>query len=189
MTGACRTRSPQWPTTTSGPPLPSRLRHRARRTAAPRRTREEAGEEAGQVSLLILGFAVVAILLIVGTMAVTSAQLSRMRLLDAADGAALDAADSLDVAAYRDGLGTSVAVSDDTVVRTAAAYLQDRPLPVGMLGWQVAPGSGSPDGETAVVRLQGEAELPWVGPLLDALGGSVTITVESRARSDLQPTP
>ncbi|KRE57336.1 hypothetical protein ASG70_01975 [Phycicoccus sp. Soil748] len=159
------------------------------RVAARGVERRRAGEEAGQVSILILGFAVVAMLLIVGTMAVTSAQLSRMRLLDAADGAALDAADSLDVAAYRNGLGTSVAVSDDTVVRTATAYLQDRPLPVGMLGWEVAAGSGSPDGETAVVRLQGEAELPWVGPLLDALGGSVTITVESRARSDLQPVP
>jgi hypothetical protein len=148
-----------------------------------------AGDEAGQVGILILGYTVVAILLIVGTMAVTSAQLSRMRLLDAADGAALDAADSLDLAAYREGLGSSVVVSDDTVVRTATAYLEDRPLPVGMLGWQVAPGSGSPDGQTAVVRLQGRAELPWVGPLLEALGGSVTITVESRARSDLQPVP
>lgn len=147
------------------------------------------GDEAGQVGILVLGYTVVAILLIVGTMAVTSAQLSRMRLLDAADGAALDAADSLDLAAYREGLGSSVAVSDDTVVRTATAYLEDRPLPVGMLGWQVAPGSGSPDGQTAVVRLQGQAELPWVGPLLEALGGSVTITVESRARSDLQPLP
>jgi hypothetical protein len=147
------------------------------------------GDEAGQVGILVLGYTVVAILLIVGTMAVTSAQLSRMRLLDAADGAALDAADSLDLAAYREGLGSSVAVSDDTVVRTATAYLEDRPLPVGMLGWQVAPGSGSPDGQTAVVRLQGQAELPWVGPLLEALGGSVTIKVESRARSDLQPLP
>jgi hypothetical protein len=159
---------------------------RARRVVPGRR---QPGDEAGQVGILILGFTVVAILLIVGTMAVTSAQLSRMRLLDAADGAALDAADSLDLAAYRDGLGSSVVVSDDTVVRTANAYLQERPLPVGMLDWQVAAGSGSPDGQTAVVRLQGRAELPWVGPLLDALGGSVTITVESRARSDLQPLP
>jgi len=154
-----------------------------------RRGNGTAGDEAGQVGILILGYTVVAILLIVGTMAVTSAQLSRMRLLDAADGAALDAADSLDLAAYREGLASSVVVSDDTVVRTATAYLEDRPLPVGMLGWQVAPGSGSPDGQTAVVRLQGRAELPWVGPLLEALGGSVTITVESRARSDLQPVP
>jgi hypothetical protein len=55
-----------------------------------------------------------------------------------------------------------------------------------MRGWQVAPGTGSPDGQTAVVRISGEAELPLVGGLLGALGGSVTITVEARARAVLE---
>jgi hypothetical protein len=142
--------------------------------------------ESGQVSLLILGFTVVAAILIVGTVALTSAQLSRVRLLDAADGAALDAADSLDASVYDRGLGDAVAISTDTVRATAERYLDERPLPVGMIGWSVAPGTGSPDGETAVVRLVGEAELPLVGGVLERLGGSVTITVESRARSELQ---
>ena len=144
------------------------------------------GGEAGQVTLLILGFSVVAILLIVGTVAVTSVQLSRMRLLDAADGAALDAADSLDLGAYEGGLGGAVAVSDATVRNTAVQYLAERPRPESMLGWQVAPGTGSPDGQTAVVRISGRADLPLVGGLLDTLGGSVTITVESRARATLE---
>lgn len=138
------------------------------------------------MSILILGYTVVAILLIVGTVAVTSAQLSRMRLLDAADGAALDAADSLDLGAYQQGIDASVPVSDATVAATASRYLADRPLPVGMNAWAVTSGTGSPDGRTAVVRLTGEADLPLVGGLLDALGGSVTITVESRARADLR---
>jgi hypothetical protein len=136
------------------------------------------------VSLLILGFSVIGILLIVGTVAVTSVQLSRMRLLDAADGAALDAADSLDLGAYHHGLGTAVALSDTTVRRTAVEFLGQRPRPGSLLGWEVAAGTGSPDGETAVVRISGEARLPLVGGLLDSLGGSVTITVESRARAD-----
>jgi putative Flp pilus-assembly TadE/G-like protein len=144
------------------------------------------GGETGQVTLLILGFTLVAAMLIVGTVAVTSAQLSRVRLLDAADGAALDAADSLDARAYEEGLGDAVAVNDSTVRATAERYLAERPLPVGMAGWEVAAGTGSPDGETAVVRLVGEAELPLVGGVLKGLGTSVTITVESRARSDLQ---
>lgn len=152
------------------------------------RTRGAPGES-GQVTLLILGYTLVAALLIMGTVAVTSAQLSRVRLLDAADGAALDAADSLDLGAYRSGLDDAVSVSDDTVRRTATGYLAARPLPPAMRAWQVSAGTGSPDGQTAVVRLTGEADLPFVGPLLQAFGSSVTITVESRARADLEPTP
>ena len=144
------------------------------------------GGEAGQVTLLILGFSVVAILLVIGTVAVTSVQLSRMRLLDAADGAALDAADSLDLGAYQGGLGEAVAVNDATVRGTAVHYLAERPRPESLLAWQVAPGTGSPDGQTAVVRVSGQADLPLVGGLLDTLGGSVTITVESRARANLE---
>jgi hypothetical protein len=142
--------------------------------------------EGGQVTLLVLGFCVVAVLLIVGTVAVTSVQLSRMRLLDSADGAALDAADSLDLGAYQGGLGDGVAVNDATVRSTAVGYLAQRPRPASILAWQVAPGTGSPDGQTAVVRVSGEADLPLVGRLLDTFGGSVTITVESRARAGLQ---
>ena len=137
------------------------------------------------MTLLVLGFSVVVILLIVGTVAVTSVQLSRMRLLDAADGAALDAADSLDVGAYHQGLGGAVTLSDRTVRRTAVDYLAQRPRPESLLGWEVVGGTGSPDGETAVVRISGEARVPLVGGLLESVGGSVTITVESRARADL----
>jgi hypothetical protein len=166
------------PRLTACPAMWNALRSRAR-AAAERR-------ESGQISLLILGFTIVAAMLIVGTVAVTSAQLSRMRLLDVSDGAALDAADALDQTAYDRGLGAAVPLSDESVRSTATSYLAARPLPVGMESWQVAPGTGTPDGETAVVRLVGEADLPLVGGLLSALGGSVTITVESSARSELQ---
>ena len=149
------------------------------------RARRE-GAESGQVTLLILGYTAVVILLILGTLAVTSVQLSRMRLLDAADGAALDAADSLDVGAYSRGLRDAVALSNATVKDTARGYLAERPRPPSMLDWAVAAGTGSPDGQTAVVRLTGRAEVPAVGGLLESLGGSVTITVESRARAELR---
>lgn len=142
--------------------------------------------EAGQVTVLALGFTVVAILLILGTVAVTSVQLSRMRLLDAADGAALDAADSLDAAAYQRGLGAAVDLSSATVVHAATGYLAHQPRPASLLTWQVAQGTGSPDGQTAVVRVEGQAEVPFVGALLATVGRSVTITVESRARAALR---
>lgn len=49
----------------------------------------------------------------------------------------------------------------------------------------MAEGTGTPDGRTAVVRLRGEAHLPLIGGLLESMGGSVTVTVESRARADV----
>jgi Flp pilus assembly protein TadG len=152
-----------------------------------RMPRRRGGEE-GQVTLLVLGFAVVVIVLVLGTVAATSAQLSRMRLLDAADGAALDAADSLDAGTYELGVGDAVPVSDATVTTTAAAYLAERRRPESLLSWRVAPGTGSPDGETAVVRVTGEADVPMVGWMLRGLGGSLTITVEARARAAVTDT-
>jgi hypothetical protein len=135
------------------------------------------------VTVLALGFTVIAILLILGTVAVTSVQLSRMRLLDAADGAALDAADAFDVDAYQRGLGGTVGISPGTVQQAANDYLAHQPQPASILAWRVAPGTGSPDGQTAVVRLEGQAEVPFVGALLATVGRSVTMTVESRARA------
>ncbi len=131
--------------------------------------------------------AVVALLLVVGVMAVTSAQLARVRLLDAADAAALDAADALDTSAYEAGLGRAVALTDASVREVAGAHLATRPLPPGLRSWQLAPGTGAEAGDTAVVRVTGVADLPLVGSALAALGSSVTITVESRARADLAP--
>jgi hypothetical protein len=135
--------------------------------------------------LFILGLTLVAMLLIAGGVAVTSAHLSRMRLLDLADGAALSASNALDDSAYEQGVGESVPLSNRSVQDRAAAYLGGRPQPGGVSQWRLAPGTGTPDGQTAVVVLVGEADLPMIGPALRDLGVSVTIRVESRARSDV----
>jgi Putative Flp pilus-assembly TadE/G-like len=153
-----------------------------------RRLRQHGGES-GQVTLLVLGFAVVVMVLVTGSVAATSAQLSRMRLIDAADGAALDAADSLDAGTYDRGVGDAVPLSDSTVTETARAYLAERRRPESLLSWGVAPGTGTPDGETAVVRITGQADVPMVGWMLEELGGSLTITVEARARATVTEAP
>ena len=145
----------------------------------------ERRDERGSITPLILGLTVIAMLLIAGTVAVTLAHLSRMRLLDVADGAALSAANALDDAAYRQGVGDSVPLSNASVRQRAAAYVESRPRPGSILRWRLAPGTGTPDGRTAVVALTGEAELPMVGPALRELGVSVTISVRSQARADV----
>ena len=142
-------------------------------------------EERGSISLFILGLTLVATLLIVGTVAVTSAHLSRMRLLDVADGAALSAANALDDSAYTQGVGESVPLSNASVRERATDYVAHRPRPSSILAWRLDPETGSPDGRTAVVALTGEAELPMVGGVLRELGVSIAISVRSQARADV----
>lgn len=137
------------------------------------------------MTLLVIGCMAIAVLLILGTIVATSAQISRVRLLDVADGAALDAADALDLSVYGGGLGDSVAISDRTVWDSAQAYLAARERPESITSWRIAPGTGTPDGGTAVVVVSGQVRLPVVGPLLEAVGSTVTITVRGDARAGL----
>ncbi|QFG69048.1 hypothetical protein [Ornithinimicrobium pratense] len=109
-------------------------------------------------------------------------------LLDAADAAALDASDALvEERAYGEGIGAGVPLTDASVQAAAGAYLATRPLPGRVAAWSLGPGTGSPDGRTAVVVLTGQAQIPVVSPVLSAFGGGVSVTVTSSARSDLQP--
>ena len=142
-------------------------------------------DERGSISILILGLTMIAAVLIAGTIAVTSAHLARMRLLDVADGAALSAANALADSAYRDGVGGSVPLSNDSVRDRAAQYVGSRPRPGTVTAWRLGPDTGTPDGQTAVVGLTGEARLPLVGGVLRAIGLSVTISVRSEARADV----
>ena len=141
--------------------------------------------EEGSISLFILGLSVISMVLIAGTIAVTSAHLARMRLLDVADGAALSAANALDEAAYQRGVGESVPLSNASVRERAASYVRSRPKPATVVAWSLDPATGSPDGRTAVVALSGEAQLPMIGPALRELGVSIGISVRSEARSDI----
>ena len=142
--------------------------------------------EEGQIGVLVLGLFVLATLLILGSIDVTAAQLARMRLLDTADSAALDAADALDErAAYAEGVLDRLVLTDESVASAAAAHLARTPMPPGITAWSVVPDTGTSDGATAVVTIRGTATLPMSGWVLESLGGSVTITVTSRARASL----
>jgi hypothetical protein len=143
--------------------------------------------ESGQISLLILGFTIIALMLIIGGVDVTAVQLARARLFDAADGAALDASDALDDrSAYVGGLDKTVPISDASVRQSATDYLAVQPRAQGISSWVLAEGTGSPDGKTAVIVLRGTVDIPIAASVLSAFGGSVQITVESRAQSGLR---
>ena len=72
-------------------------------------------------------------------------------------------------------------------MRAASEHLARRELPTRLLGWQVAPGTGSPDGRSAVVVLTGTARIPVLTPVLERLGGGVAVSTTSTARSDVEP--
>ncbi|MHA3837404.1 pilus assembly protein TadG-related protein [Terrabacter sp. AAH1] len=151
-----------------------------------RRLRPPGAADEGQIGVLVLGLFVLVTLLVLGAVDVTAAQLARMRLLDTADAAALDAADALDErVAYEEGVLDRLAITDGSVSRAARDHLARTPLPPGITSWAVVPDTGTSDGATAVVTLQGTATLPMSGWVLESLGGSVTITVTSRARAPL----
>lgn len=149
--------------------------------------REGTATDSGQASILFVGMVAIALMLVMGVVSVTSVQLSRIHLLDAADAAALDASDAVaEEVFYREGLGTGVPLTDQSVHEAATAHLAARPRPSRVTSWSITAGTGSPDGRTAVVRVQGTADIPVLSRVLESLGGGVTITVESRARSDLE---
>ncbi|MCA0178192.1 MAG: pilus assembly protein TadG-related protein [Actinobacteria bacterium] len=148
-----------------------------------RRHSLRAGQDDGSISLLILGLCVIALTLILGIITVTTVHLARIRLLDAADAAALNAADAIDSRVYTDGVGSAVPLTDDSVWLAASDSLASRSMPDRVRSWSLAPGTGSPDGETAVVVVTGTAELPILSRAVEFIGSSITLTVESRARA------
>lgn len=161
------------------------LRAAARRCRRPLETGTE--RDSGTISIFILGLVLISLTLVLGVLGATSVQLSRIQLLDAADAAALDASDQLDEeTAYTSGITAGVPLTDAGVQQAAAQHLSQRERPARISEWHVAGGTGAVDGRTAVVRLQGQAQIPVLSAILSAFGGSVTITVESHARSDVE---
>ncbi len=154
-------------------------------------------EDAGQVVLLVLGYAVVALLLMTVVVAATSVHLTRHRLMGLADGAALDAADALDLARFY-GTGTvgsgegvaergPVPLTDAGVRRSVADYLAvaapAQPFPAPAVG----AGTGTPDGVTAQVTLTTTARVPIVSAVLRPWSRGVRVTVTARARARAVP--
>ena len=172
--------------------LPARPRRAPRRR--PRRQGPRApecwrtGNENGQILLLALGYTLIAFALVAVAVDATAVHLARTQLLDAADSAALDAADAVDAATvYAGGLGPEVPLSDVAVQAQARAYLATYQPPPRLDAVALAGGTGSPDGTSAVVELTGRVRLPIAAPVVARFAGGITVTVRSTARAGLRP--
>jgi hypothetical protein len=117
---------------------------------------------------------------------VTAVNLAPTQLRDAADAAALDAADAAYApSVYSEGVSRTVPLSDATVRTAVVSYLSTYHPPNHVEQVRLEPATGSPDGQTAVVALTGRVRLPLLGPVVRAWSGGVTISVEARARADV----
>lgn len=138
--------------------------------------------------LLALAYTLVAFALVTVAVDATAVHLARTQLLDAADAAALDAADAVDAATvYAGGVGPDVPLSDASVQAQARAYLDTYQAPSRLEAVALTNGTGSPDGASALVELTGHVRLPIAGPVVASFAGGITVTVRSTARAGLRP--
>lgn len=154
-----------------------------------------AGDE-GQILLLVIAYAVIALLLVTVIAGISSVYLQRKGLQSLADAAAADAADAASrpdyFAAVQAGIRLrAVPLTDQSVRDAAAGYL-------GVAGQAgAAPGlgdvaivtsdTGTDDGVTAVVVVTGTAHLPVVSSVLDTWGGGIGLRAGAQARAPLGP--
>lgn len=148
--------------------------------------------DGGQVALLVLGYAVLALVLVLVLTAASAVHLERKRLWAVADAAAADAADAVDREAYYDGVGTlasGVPLTDDGVRAAVQERLQRAGSAERFDGLRLGPATGSPDGRTAEVQLVARARVPVLGllPGASVTGGPLVLSVTSRARTALAP--
>jgi hypothetical protein len=112
----------------------------------------------GNISVLTLGFVVLAMLVLLVVAAATAVHIQRLRLLHLADEIALDAADALDLPSYYAGdarLPSEVAAIDVAQVRMEAAAIEH----LRSRAWEQLEGVRivsvtTPDGATAVITLE-----------------------------------
>ncbi|TVU63382.1 hypothetical protein FQP90_10405 [Paenarthrobacter nitroguajacolicus] len=134
------------------------------------------------MTVLIVGFVVLALLLAAGVMAASAVYLEHKKLLSLADGAALAAADSFMVADIGGGGKPSTSLVDERVLTAAASYLTSSNAYARHDQLSIGAGTGSEPGGTSVVVLTAVAHPPVVSILLPE---GIMVEARSTARSKL----
>jgi uncharacterized membrane protein len=161
-------------------------RPRGRSDGRPGRARGPGDD--GQVTILVIGFVVVALALVAVVVSATAVHLERTRLAALADLAALDAADAISDAAYfgpdgASGVASGVPLSDADVAAAVTGYLVAHPDPAA--GWDEVRvlAAGSPDGRTARVTLRAVVRPAWSAWVLAPFSDGIAIEASSSARA------
>ena len=137
----------------------------------------------GQLMVLIIGYVLLALLLATVVTAASSVYIEHKKLLSLADGASVAAADSFTLGQLETAGGSPTAVLTGARVRSTAADFLDRSSAFTRFNsLSIGPGTGSPDGSTAVVVLSAAVHPPVVNILVP---DGIRIEASSTARSRL----
>lgn len=139
----------------------------------------------GQIGVLVIGYLLISLLVVTVVLAVSSVYIEHKKLLSAADGAALAAADnySIDAADGAAGGGPTPlpVLQDSGVEQSAAGYLSATGAASRFRQLAVDPATGSADGRTARVVLTAVVRPPIVSFLVPD-GIPIVAQADARAR-------
>lgn len=148
-------------------------------------TRLDHRDDSGTILVLLLGFTAVLLLMVAVVVNVSAVILAKRALVSAADGAAVSAAQALDLEAlYAEGLGAGRIPLDQGLASTRVAAYEAQ-ASASQPGLDLAVDI-SADGTTAVVRGVRMVDLPF-GRMLGF--APVRVEAEARARAPTIPAP
>jgi uncharacterized membrane protein len=141
--------------------------------------------EDGQVGVLIIGYLLISLLVVTVVLAVSAVYIEHKKLLSAADGAALAAADNYSIPVGAGGSGTTTplpVLQDSGVEESTAGYLAATGADARFEQLVIDPATGAPDGRTARVVLTAVVRPPIVNFLVPA---GIPIVAQADARAEL----
>jgi uncharacterized membrane protein len=141
------------------------------------------GSDDGQVTILVIGFVVVALALIAVVVSATQVHLERTRLAALADLAALHAAEQVSDEAYFAPSDEGLAPADEEVEATVDAYLADHPDAAARWTDLRVLEADSPDGRTVRVTLAAVVRPVWTAWVLAPFTDGIAIGASSSARA------
>ncbi|GAA1404687.1 hypothetical protein GCM10009600_15180 [Oerskovia paurometabola] len=146
-------------------------------------------DDDGQIMLLTSAFVAFALLLVTVVVSATGVHLDRKRLLDVADAAALDAADSMSEDIFYEGRvpvpgeQAVLRLSDAEVRASVEEFVAAHPEMLDDLHAVTIVEASTPDGRTAEVRLVGLSRPVLVTWVTQLWSDGILVRAESSARA------
>ncbi len=144
-----------------------------------------AGSEDGQMLVFLMGLVGLILMVLALGWDTTNWFLGHRALNNLSDGAAVAAANDVDIEAYYRSEGRTITVLTANATATVAAYLRDTAGDSGVRGARAAAVTvgSSPAGPTVTVELRAPAQvlfLRWLGLVPPAMSAAATATAHAR---------